>query len=68
MAQDLNHHVEAGYGTSLKAGLIKTLLNQKQDIITEGTSVYLFGYEYRFKQAFALSVGYTTQKISGSYC
>ncbi len=66
-AQTPQHSLEAGYGVSIKAGLIKTILNQKKDVNVDGTSVLAFGYEYRPIERFAIGLGFTTQKLMGDY-
>lgn len=66
-AQALPHSLEAAYGFSIKASLIKTILNQKKDVQVDGTAVLAFGYEYRPIDRFAVGLGFTTQSLSGNY-
>lgn len=66
-AQTPKHSLEGAYGVSIKAGLIKTILNQKKDVSVDGSSVLAFGYEYRPIEQFAIGVGFTTQRLNGAY-
>ena len=66
-AQTPRLSLEAGYGTSLKVGAIKTLLKLKDDLNVEGSSVVAFGADYRLDDHWSLGVNMTTQSLSGSY-
>ena len=67
VSQDYRHTIEAGYGTSIKAGLIKTALNLKEDVRVEGKPVLVGNYSYRAHSLFGIGIGFTHQKLEGGY-
>lgn len=66
-AQVPANQLEFGKGGSLKVGVIKTLLKQKEDLQLEGNLVSIFSYERRLHDVFALGASMTFQSFEGSY-